>query len=305
MMLPSRLACPLSLKTAKTGNPVTCDLEFNVGVGMGSSRGKTSHHDMSTVECIVNLAALSHIGMKRASNQDSFCALVGSDAPSGSDALLAVADGMGGHKAGEVASEMAIRGLIDGLSRGDLRSCVTDDLYLIIKQTFGGLNTEIHTAAALPETRGMGTTLTAAVIVGGALTIGHVGDSRAYLLRKGVIRQLTQDHSWVAEQVARGLITSREAEIHPGRNILTRAIGVAPSVRVDSMTVEVKEGDLLLICSDGVHSLIENHELVRLLARGDPQSSSREIVDLANARGGNDNITLVVSRIDCLVPANG
>ena len=268
---------------------------------MSNGRAQTGHEDIpATVECTVTSVALSHIGMRRTSNQDSFCALVGSDAPPGSDALLAVADGMGGHKAGEVASEMAIRGLIDGLSRGDLRGRVADDL---ISQTFNVLNTRIHTAAALPETCGMGTTLTAAVIVDGALTVGHVGDSRAYLLREGVIRQLTQDHSWVAEQVANGLMTSGEAEVHPGRNILTRAIGVAPNVLVDSMTVAVKEGDLLLVCSDGVHSLLGKGELVRLLSRGDLQSSSQEIVNLANARGGNDNITVVISRIDCLAPS--
>ena len=270
------------------------------GRGASRRRGTTRDDEIPVDDCIVTVGTLSHIGRKRSSNQDSFCALVGSDAPSGSDALLAVADGMGGHKAGDVASEMAVQGLSVRLSRDDLLIRATDDLVPTLKQTFSELNTEIHMAAALPETRGMGTTLTAAVIVGGSLTIGHVGDSRAYLLRENTMRQLTEDHSWVADQVAKGLITSQEAEFHPGRSILTRAVGVAPSVHVDSITVELKEGDLLVLCSDGVHSLVKDDELVKLLGSGDPQSSSRNIVDLANAKGGSDNITVIVGAINGL-----
>ena len=265
---------------------------------MACSRDKIRGDNTPMVQGVVTLGTRTDVGMKRSSNQDAFCALVGPNAPSGSDALLAVADGMGGHKAGEVASEMAIRGLIAKLSRDGVRANATDGLVPTLQRTISELNAEIHTAAARPETRGMGTTLTAAVLVGNALTIGHVGDSRAYLLRDGKLQQLTQDHSWVAEQVARGILKPEEAEVHSRRNILTRAIGVDPKIQVDGMTVEVKNGDVLLICSDGVHSLIRDDEIAKLLSSGDPKSSSGEIVDLANAKGGNDNITVVVSRID-------
>ena len=181
-----------------------------------NSRGRTSLDDAATVQSIVTVGTLSDIGKKRSSNQDSFCALIGSDAPPGSVALLAVADGMGGHKAGEVASEMAIQDLIDRLSCDTAAAPVTAGLGLTLERAFAEVNAAIHTAAALPETHGMGTTLTAAVISDSTVTIGHVGDSRAYLLRGGTIRQLTQDHSWVAEQITKGLITSREADLHPG-----------------------------------------------------------------------------------------
>ena len=168
---------------------------------MGKNRGKTTIGGASMVQCRITLGTLSHIGRKRSSNEDSFCALAGPDAPCGSDALLAVADGLGGHKAGEVASEMAIRGLIVRLSCDNDTRIIREGLVSRLKRAFMELNTEIHTAAALPETRGMGTTLTAAVIVGSTLAIGHVGDSRAYLLREGNIQQLTQDHNWLAGQV--------------------------------------------------------------------------------------------------------
>ena len=253
------------------------------------------------IQTFVTLGALSHIGKERSSNQDSFCALAGADAPPGINALLAVADGMGGHKAGEVASEMAVQTLITKLSPDYAAVRPTNDILPTLKRAIGELNTEIHMAAACPQTRGMGTTLTATAIVGGTLAIGHVGDSRAYLLREGRIRQLTRDHSWVGDQMAKGLITSRDAETHPWRNILTRAIGMGASIDVDGVAVEIRKSDLLLICSDGVHSLIGDDELASILTgSADPQSSCREIVDLANAKGGNDNITVVVGRIDSL-----
>ena len=266
-----------------------------------------THHPgaVPVVRSVVTLGARSDIGMTRSANEDAFCALAGPDAPAGADALLAVADGMGGHKAGEVASEMAIRGLVARLSRDGVAAQVTGGLVQALQLTIGELNAEVHRAGSRPETRGMGTTLTAAVITGRALTIGHVGDSRAYLLRDGELQQLTQDHSWVAEQVAGGVLTPAEAEVHPWRNILTRAIGVEPGVQVDGMTVEVTKGDLLLVCSDGVHALVRDDEISGLLAGGGPQSSSREIVDLANAKGGIDNITVVVARIDSVNSREG
>jgi protein phosphatase len=275
---------------------------------MARRKAKRKSDDAPAVQGVLTLGTRSHVGMKRSANQDAFCALVGPNAPAGSDALLAVADGMGGHKAGEVASEMAIRGLVGRLSRnggGDATVPGSGGLVLVLQRAVGELNAEIHTAAARPETRGMGTTLTAAVLVGDALTIGHVGDSRAYLLRGGKMQQLTQDHSWVAEQVTRGVLTAEEAEEHPRKNILTRAIGVEPRVQVDGMAIEVEEGDVLLICSDGLHSLVRDPEIARILAGGNPQSASEQLVDLANANGGNDNVTVVVARVDSVSPHSG
>ena len=246
----------------------------------------------------MTLGALSHVGMARSSNQDSLCALAGADAPPNTDVLLAVADGMGGHKAGDVASDMAIRGLVDRLSRETDGTGEPGSLVSTLQRTIDEINSDIHAAAALPETRGMGTTLTAAALVGETLALGHVGDSRAYLLRRGEMRQLTRDHSWVANQVAEGTLSEAEAEQHPWRNILTRAVGVDPQVQVDGLAVTVEEGDVLLLCSDGLHSMLGSHEIARALERREPRSSSRLLVDIANAKGGYDNIAVVVARVD-------
>lgn len=259
----------------------------------------------SAVHSVMTLGSNTDVGMRRSTNQDDYCAILSPNSPSGSDALLAVADGMGGHQAGEVASRMVIRGLIDRLSRD--RSSVTwpGSLGPTLQRTIGELNTEVHAAAARPETRGMGTTLTAAVLMGNSLTIGHVGDSRAYLLRDGGLKQLTNDHSWVAEQVARGMISAEDAERHPRRNILTRAIGVDPRVQVDATSIEVRPDDILLICSDGLHSLVSDNEIARVLSGRDPQSASQELIDLANSKGGNDNITVIVTRIEGFAAGTG
>ncbi len=266
--------------------------------------GRRTTADGGAIESVVTLGARTDIGLKRSANQDAYVALIGANAPSDCDALLAVADGMGGHKAGEVASDMAVRSLVRKLGRpsqGD-RTPVTGGLVVTIQRTVSEINSEVHKAASRPETRGMGTTLTMAVLTGQYLTLGHVGDSRAYLLRDGQLHQLTRDHSWVAEQVARGSISPADAERHPRRNILTRAIGVDPRVEVDTTTVEVKERDLVLLASDGLHSLVTDGEIAEILGGGDPQAASRELVGRANALGGNDNITVVVVRIESLGP---
>ena len=257
------------------------------------------------VHSVLALGSLTHVGLKRSANQDDFCAILSPNSPSGSDALLAVADGMGGHQAGEVASRMVIRGLIGKLAKLGGSGTWPGGLGAVLQRTIGDINSEVHSASRRPETRGMGTTLTAAVLMGNTLTIGHVGDSRAYLLRDGNLTQLTQDHSWVAEQVARGAIRPEDAERHPRRNILTRAIGVDARVHVDATSIEVREGDVLLICSDGLHSLVTDGEIKRALTKGSPQLCSQGLVDLANAKGGNDNITVIVTRIEGFSPSTG
>ena len=191
------------------------------------------------VRAALTLGSRSHVGMKRSTNQDAFCAMVGGNAPPGTDALLAVADGMGGHQAGEVASDMAIRGLVAKLSQSGAVSSTEDGYATALRRAFAEINSEIRAAATRPETRGMGTTLTAAVLAGDRLTVSHVGDSRAYLLRDGRLWQLTQDHSWVAEEVAKGRLTPQEAVEHPRRNILTQAMGIDSRVDPHSSTVPV------------------------------------------------------------------
>ncbi len=256
----------------------------------------------------ITLGSLTHVGMKRSSNEDTYCALAGANSPPGTDALVAVADGMGGHSAGEVASAVAIKGLVDRLScddRGETTPVNAPRYAADLERAVQEVNTEIHRAATRPEYRGMGTTLTATILVGHSLFIAHVGDSRAYLLRKGKLQQLTKDHSWVAEQVARQALTPQQAREHPKRNILTRALGIAPSVQVDMTVAEVEEKDVILHCSDGLYSLVSDEEIRGVLACEDPQEACKSLVERANALGGHDNVTVVVARIDRVRQGDG
>ena len=267
---------------------------------------KKDHDDTPTVMAMagsLTLGSLTHVGMKRSANEDSHCALVGLNAPPGSDALVAVADGMGGHAAGEVASAMAIQGIKSQLSRDGLGE-VTDpgslDYERLMKQVVEDLNAEVRKGAEQPATMGMGTTLTAALILGPMVIISHVGDSRAYLFRSGRMQQLTQDHSWVAEEVARGALIESQAREHPRRNILTRALGVSASVEVDTSASELEEGDVLLLCSDGLYGLVGDEEIARTSTAFEPQEACDVLVQRANDLGGNDNVTVVIVRIDRL-----
>lgn len=246
----------------------------------------------------LTLGARSHIGKQRLTNEDAFCVLVGPTAPNGTLACIAVADGMGGHRAGEVASSLAIKELARLLGGRPLwrngqrpeAGPLFDDVQSV--------NREVHRASKASDLIGMGTTLTAVMIVGATLHVAHVGDSRAYLLRHGQLSRLTKDHSWAEEQVVAGLLTPEQAVGHPGRNVLTRALGVAPVVDVDTAQVTLEERDIVLVCSDGLYSQVKEDDIVRILGKEEPQEACERLVEQANLQGGRDNITTIVLRLD-------
>jgi serine/threonine protein phosphatase PrpC len=230
--------------------------------------------------------AASHEGQLRSQNEDNFH--VG-------EGLFVVADGMGGHLAGEVASEMAVTRLRENLP--DDRTNSLDELVAAIDVA----NTEIYDGSvADPDRAGMGTTITAIAVVadphdGQAFGIANVGDSRCYVMRHARLRQLTIDHSFVQELVAEGAINRDEARTHPRRNIVTRALGIEPAVRVDSWTMPIFQGDRLLLCSDGlVDEITDDHISDLLIEHTDPAEAAQALVDAANASGGRDNVTVVV-----------
>jgi len=223
-------------------------------------------------------------GLVRKENEDAFC--IEKDL-----GLLAIADGMGGHASGEVASKMAIEILRNSLKKEG--EPVPDRLNSGVKLA----NKMIYEASrSQSQLNGMGTTLTAVQFDGNRLSIAHVGDSRAYLIRGGVIEQLTDDHTIVFEQMARGMITREEAARSDMRNILSKALGIAPEVDVDMEELTVSEGDQLVLCSDGLSELISDDEiLAEVQSSNRPDLVCNELVDLANQRGGEDNITVIVA----------
>jgi len=233
----------------------------------------------------VKLAAASatDVGLVRSNNEDAFLV----DDQRG---LFAVADGMGGHRGGEVASHTAIEALRAAVANGTpLHDAITR------------ANTAVLTrAAAEEELTGMGTTMTAAVAVGGhQLLVGHVGDSRAYLLHDGTLRRATEDHSLVEEMVREGRLTPEQAESHPQRAIVTRALGVDENVDVDLYTLDIEAGDRVVLCSDGLTTMVRERDIERLArTEPDPQRLAEALVAAANRAGGDDNITVVV--IDAL-----
>jgi len=235
-------------------------------------------------------------GQRRTTNEDAYAVILPPDAPSGVDVILAVADGMGGHQAGEVASALAIKTIsrrLGSKSRQIRRKDYREALKVVVEQANQLILSEAH-----GESQGMGTTLTLAAVRGGRLHLAHVGDSRAYLLRKGVLRQLTQDHSWVGEELRAGRISAEEAESHPRRNLLTRALGTGESVVVDTDSLTLKEGDRLLLCSDGLHGVVTDEQIQATLNdKREPKAACDALVDLVNNRGGPDNVTVVIARI--------
>ncbi len=225
-------------------------------------------------------AALSHPGRRRRHNEDSYVV----EPP-----LFAVADGMGGAKAGEVASGLAATALqesgVDGES-GEAR--VTALIEEANRRVF-------RRASEDRDVSGMGTTMTVALIEEDSVAIGHVGDSRAYLIRNGRLEQLTDDHSLVAELVRSGKLTPEEAEAHPQRSVITRALGTEADVDVDTFSVEAAPGDLFLLCSDGLTTMVDDETILDAVERNrsNLEEAARALVNAANRGGGEDNITVV------------
>jgi PPM family protein phosphatase len=224
-------------------------------------------------------------GRQRHANEDSYFAR----AP-----LFAVADGMGGAQAGEVASRIAA-GTFE--KRGQVSAEEPAEGQL--EQLAQAANREIHQLAQQDSSRaGMGTTLTSALVRGDEVSFGHVGDSRAYVLRDGQLKRLTKDHSLVEELRRQGRLTEEEAEEHPQRSIITRALGPEPSVNVDTMTFTAKDGDVFLLCSDGLTTMVSDEEIQRILVEARSlRSAVNKLIEAANRGGGRDNITAVAFRL--------
>ncbi|HEX2359160.1 MAG TPA: Stp1/IreP family PP2C-type Ser/Thr phosphatase [Solirubrobacterales bacterium] len=232
---------------------------------------------------VIEEAHRTDTGRQRHANEDSYYA----SAP-----VFAVADGMGGAQAGEVASRIAAGAFEKGVdsegpAEGQLETIALD------------ANREIHERAQRDSSRaGMGTTLTAAMVRGNEVALSHVGDSRAYVFRDGELKRLTKDHSLVEELRRQGRLTEEEAEEHPQRSIITRALGPEPEVNVDTMTVPATPGDVFLLCSDGLTTMVSDEEIRKILSEARSlRSAVNKLIDAANSGGGRDNITAVAFRL--------
>jgi protein phosphatase len=229
-------------------------------------------------------AVASDTGRRRRRNEDNYVV-----APP----LFGVADGMGGAQAGEVASQLAA----SALESGDAAALEgTKALDALIQEA----NRRIYDRASTdPTASGMGTTMTVALVEGMTVAIGHVGDSRAYLVRGEQMEQLTEDHSLVNELLKTGKLSEEEAQVHPQRSVITRAVGTDPDVDVDGFTIEAEENDVFLICSDGLSDMVDDEEILEVVHqnRDDLDQAVKALVAAANKGGGEDNITAVAFRI--------
>ena len=248
---------------------------------------------------VLKVAARSDMGQVRENNEDKFDFYEPEDpgvlAARGS--LYAVADGVGGAQAGQVASELVLKHLLTGYynsSEPDAHSALRSAITAANDRVFG-------LARAIPERNNMASTLTATVFLENQVLVAQVGDSRAYLVRNGSIRQVTQDHSLVEEQVRAGVMSREDADNSPFRNVITRSVGGASAVAPDFYTEECRIGDIWILCSDGLSGYVEDGELAEVSQSNSPSESARQFVELANARGGHDNITVMVLSVRDLV----
>jgi protein phosphatase len=234
--------------------------------------------------------ALSDVGRQRDHNEDNFLV----DKPGN---LFAVADGMGGHQAGEQASRMALEKLCKVLVLPS-ESQKRDELLRLLRSAMQTVCSSIFDIAQEdPALQGMGTTLTSLWFNKDSVYLGHVGDSRAYLIRDGKAQQLSEDHSWVSEQVRAGMMTAEEAKVSRFRHIITRSVGFERHVTVDAISMPVQLGDCFVLCSDGLSNYVEADEIAQVTLRHFYKDVPRALINLANERGGDDNITVLLLHV--------
>ena len=245
----------------------------------------------------ISYAAKTDVGLKRTHNEDSFACYEpdgGNLASKGS--FFIVADGMGGHAAGEVASKLAVDLMIDAF-----KAEKNNDVSLFFKNIFTRTNAEIFRKARnTHKLNGMGTTCTALIIKDNRAFIAHVGDSRVYIIRAGKINQLTEDHSLVWEMMKAGIIDKDQMRQHPQRNVITRSMGFELSVETDIITPPpaLMSGDKLILCSDGLNGMVSDEVIKNVVSGYEPEKACNKLVKIANLNGGSDNVTLIIVKVE-------
>ncbi len=260
---------------------------------------------MATIEAF----GLTDVGKKRKHNEDAF-------ALDEDEGLFIVADGLGGHAAGEVAAKITVETIAEFIAATRQKEEATWPFKYNHELDFNSnrlaisiekANERVMSAvSAQPWLKGMGTTVVAGLLNDKILSLAHVGDSRAYLYRAGELTRVTDDHSWVHEQVAAGILTEEEAKTHPLKNVVTRALGGGAAVAPDLREMEFSPGDAFLFCSDGLTTMLSDEEIRDIFAADEakePEALCQGLVDLANEKGGVDNITVVLVRIKDSAPA--
>ena len=255
---------------------------------------------------------LTDIGRQRSSNQDFQGNLtLSKKSPLPGITVIAVADGMGGHAGGEVASKLAIETFLEeiqksfeehhsqGIKYDQLTLDIKNQVKDILKDAVKKSNDVVYRKSCEnPRLNGMGTTLTVAVILNGVAIFANVGDSRGYLISNGKIHQVTNDHSWGAEQVLAGLISEEQARNHPRRNIITRSIGTLPSVEIDLEEKNIQKGDIVFLCSDGLYPVLSDSQIINEFNLNKTNLICKSLVDKANDKGGPDNIAVAFARLE-------
>ncbi len=238
----------------------------------------------------MKIIAKTDIGKVRSYNQDSYAAGEFRDGT----AWAVVCDGMGGSAGGNIASSAAVKFISGRISDGYREGMSSGSVRNLLSAAIENANLEIFDmAAADPDLEGMGTTVVAVLIIRDVVYIAHAGDSRAYVISSEQIRQITTDHSVVQKMIDNGEITEEEALIHPNRNLITRALGVDESLRVDFNEIDIEDNDTVFICTDGLTNFVTDEEIKDLITESDSTDAAAALVDLANAHGGGDNITVV------------
>lgn len=242
------------------------------------------------------------VGVKRKANEDNFCT-------NKNIGLYAVADGMGGHAAGEVASRIAVEEMENVMVESqDAEWTLPEDYDDAFSLTANKMKFAIHlanerirrTTLENLECRGMGTTIVAAILSDNLCTIAHVGDSRAYLFRNEKLLALTSDHSWVNEQLKQGFLTMENARNHPFRNVITQALGSGSDIKVDLLDFPLQDGDVLLLCTDGLNCMLTDHEIYNLLRNSKPfnlDKATQDLIEEAKLKGGDDNVTVALVEV--------
>ena len=249
---------------------------------------------------VIKFAAKTDMGQVRENNEDKF-EFYEPELPeilAARGCLYAVADGIGGAQAGQIASETMLKKLI-----ANYYDSAAPDLINALYDAIVNTNDYIYSLAQMiPERNGMGTTLTGLIFIEDRVIVAQVGDSRAYLIRDGAVRQVTLDHSWVEEQVRAGLMTRQAAEMSPFRNVITRSIGAMPNVEPEFFEEQARPGDVWVLCSDGLSGYVADEEIGQIAGSHAPSEAARQFLELANARGGRDNITAFVLAVRELCP---